>query len=68
MVMIFFEFRSLPYVESAILETLRMSSLVPFGLFHRAMTDVKFHGYDIPKDTWVCPNQFYLHYSKDLWE
>ena len=59
---------SLPYTESTILEVLRMSSLAPIGVFHRAMTDVKFHGYDIPKGTWICPNQYYLHYSEEHWE
>ena len=45
-----------------------MSSLAPIGVFHRAMTDVKFHGYDILKDDWIAPNQYYLHFSEELWD
>ena len=44
-----------------------MSSIVPTALFHSAMEDVKFHGYDIPKDTIVVPNLYLIHHDKRIW-
>ena len=45
-----------------------MSSIVPTALFHAAMKDVKFHGYDIPKGTIVVSNLYLIHYDKQTWE
>lgn len=39
----------LPYTEAVVHETLRMSSLVPYGAPHTATRDTKFAGYTIPK-------------------
>ncbi|XP_063614756.1 cytochrome P450 2L1-like [Penaeus indicus] len=40
----------LPYTEATIMETLRMSSLIPRGIFHcNSDADVKIAGYNIPK-------------------
>ena len=46
---------------------MRLSSITPFGLFHRAMKDVQFHGYDIPKGTFVLANIYYIHNSPKIW-
>ncbi len=43
----------LPLVEAAIMETLRLSSMVPTLVPHVTNVDLKFHGYDIPKGTEV---------------
>ena len=58
---------SMPYAEAIIAESMRMSSIVPFGPFHTAMKDTKFHGYDIPKDTMVVSNLHFIHHDKRIW-
>jgi len=55
------------YTEAVMLETFRHSSVVPLGLFHSAMRDVKFHGFSIPKDTVVIANIYGVHHDKDIW-
>ena len=59
---------SLPYAEAVIAEAMRMSSVVPFGVFHKAMKDIKFHGYDILKGTWVSSNTHFIHNDPRIWE
>ena len=46
--------KSLHYVEAAILEVLRYTSLQPLNVAHCTMEDTTMNGYDIPKDTEVC--------------
>lgn len=40
---------SLVYTEAVLMETLRLSSVVPFTLMHCAMNDTKLQGYSVPK-------------------
>ena len=58
---------SLPYVEAAILEVMRLSSLAPFGVPHSPTEDVVFKGYNIPKNTIIFGNLYAAHYSKSAW-
>ena len=58
---------SLPYAEAVIAESMRLSAIVPTGLFHTTMKDVKFHGYDIPKDTIVISNLYFIHHDERIW-
>lgn len=44
---------NIPYLEAAILETLRIMSNVPLFLPHKTTTDVEFEGYNIPRNTQV---------------
>ena len=62
----FFKF-STPYTEAVIQETLRFSSIVPWGLFHNTMEDVELRGYLIPKDTLVIANLHSVHHNVDIW-
>ena len=39
----------LPFCEAFIWEVQRLSCVAPAGLEHRAIEDVQFHGYTIPK-------------------
>jgi cytochrome P450 len=48
-----FFFSSLPYTESCIREMMRYETLVPLGVPHRAMSETKFHKYDIPEVNYV---------------
>lgn len=57
----------MPYTEALMYEILRKSSIVSLGLFHNAMSDVKFQGYDIPKDTYIVPNLYYAHHNPSVW-
>ncbi len=56
----------MPYTESAILETLRLSSspIVP----HVAMQDTSVAGYDVKEGTMVFLNNYELNISPDYWE
>jgi cytochrome P450 len=58
---------SLPFTEATILEILRRSSIAVVGVFHTAIQDTKFQGYDIPKDCWLLGNQYAIHHDKDIW-
>jgi len=57
----------MPYTEAIVLETLRMSSIMPFGIPHAAMKDISFHGFQIPKDSVILANLFDLHYDEKIW-
>jgi len=55
------------YTEAVILETLRISSILPTALPHTATEDIKFHGYDIPKGTMVLANLSANHHDPEIW-
>ena len=55
---------NLPYVEATINEVLRQSSIVVTGVFHTALEDAKFRGYDVPKGSWLVANQHAIHHNK----
>ena len=46
----------LPFLQATVLELLRLSTVLPFGLPHFAMEDTFLSGYHIPKDTLVMLN------------
>ena len=54
-------------MEASILEIMRLSSLVPFGLPHSVTEDVVFKGYNIPKNTFIFGNHYAAHHSKSAW-
>lgn len=39
----------MPYTEASLREIMRFETLVPSGLPHKALNDIEFMGYDIPK-------------------
>ncbi|KPJ02852.1 putative cytochrome P450 304a1 [Papilio xuthus] len=59
--------KNMPYTEACIREALRMDTIVPLGVSHRATSDTKLGGYDIPQDTMVNLNFVTLHMSKEIW-
>ncbi|CAH0729252.1 unnamed protein product, partial [Brenthis ino] len=59
--------KNMPYTEACIREVMRVETLVPLGIPHRAMKDVKLDGYDIPQNTIVTFNYPTLHNDKELW-
>ncbi|KAF2363760.1 Cytochrome P450 [Trinorchestia longiramus] len=58
----------LQYVDAMLLDVLRLSSLAPISLIHRAMTDVTFEGYTIPTDTSVLICAELCHRDPALWK
>ncbi|CAL4117927.1 unnamed protein product [Meganyctiphanes norvegica] len=59
---------SLQYLEAVIHEVHRKSSLVAFGVYHRATQTTKINNYKIPKDTIVMQNTAHIHNDKAFWE
>ncbi|XP_014368134.2 cytochrome P450 18a1 [Papilio machaon] len=58
----------LVYTESTILETLRMSSIVPLATTHSPTKDVNLNGYRIPAGSQVVPLINCVHMDPTLWE
>ena len=58
----------LPFLEATITETLRISSLVPLSVPHKATVDATLQGYHIPKGTTVLVNLWSLHHDPDIWD
>lgn len=44
-----FYINSMPYLEACIREQMRVDTVVPLGVPHRAMTDTKIGSYDVPE-------------------
>ncbi|XP_028172630.1 cytochrome P450 18a1 [Ostrinia furnacalis] len=59
---------NLPYTETTILETLRMSSIVPLATTHSPTRDVMLDGYKIPAGSQVVPLINCVHMDPNLWE
>lgn len=58
----------LSYTEAVLHESMRLSSVLPTGVAHRATCDTKIGPYDVPKDTVVIINQWALHHDPLKWE
>ncbi|KAE8577228.1 hypothetical protein XENTR_v10004491 [Xenopus tropicalis] len=59
---------NLPYTDAVIHEVLRYSSVVPNGLPHEALYDIKFKGYTIPKGTQIITFLFSALNDKGYWD
>ena len=59
---------SLPYLESVIAETLRLATIVPLAVPHKATRDATLGGYDVPKDTMLVTNTWAIHHDDSQWE
>jgi len=59
--------RSLPFLQATIAETLRITSVAPLALPHKATVDATLQGYHIPKGTTVLVNLWSLHHDPDIW-
>ncbi|ELT95210.1 hypothetical protein CAPTEDRAFT_114925 [Capitella teleta] len=56
----------MPYTNAVITEIMRFSSVAPLGIAHRAVVDTDILGTKIPKDTYVMPNMYLVHYDKEV--
>ncbi|KAK3797172.1 hypothetical protein RRG08_015147 [Elysia crispata] len=57
----------MPYLNAAIMETQRIASILPFGLFHRCTEETTLRGYTIPKDTLIMPHLDAVLLSEKIW-
>ncbi|XP_034485747.1 probable cytochrome P450 304a1 [Drosophila innubila] len=60
--------KSMPYTEATIRENLRIETLVPSDIPHKAMVDTELLGYSIPKGTIVIPSLYAYHLDKRVWK
>ncbi|XP_072045615.1 steroid 17-alpha-hydroxylase/17,20 lyase-like [Amphiura filiformis] len=58
----------LPYLEATVLETLRSSSYSSLNGPRRTTTDTQLLGYDIPKDSIVVCNLWWVHHDPANWK
>ncbi|KPJ18968.1 putative cytochrome P450 304a1 [Papilio machaon] len=58
---------NMPYTEACLREIMRIETLVPLGVPHRAMVDTKLDGYNIPEGSMVSLNYVTLHMNKEIW-
>ncbi|KAL4220212.1 cytochrome P450 2 subfamily U member 1 [Mactra antiquata] len=59
---------NLGYTEAVLHESMRLSSVLPIGVFHVAACDTEIVGHKIPKGTVVGINHYALHHDPDAWE
>ncbi|XP_070208907.1 cytochrome P450 2F5-like isoform X2 [Littorina saxatilis] len=57
----------LPYVQAAVLETLRLASTAPLGVPHRTTDDVSMDGFTIPKGATVFANSVLFHHDPETY-
>ncbi|ODM88138.1 Farnesoate epoxidase [Orchesella cincta] len=57
----------LPYTEAIIMETLRLSSILPVSIPHQILADTVFHGFFLPKGTTVLASQYGIHHDPKIW-
>jgi len=58
----------LPFAEAVVMETQRLSNLVPLGVFRRNLEPTKFRGYDLPAGTVVLPLLSNVLHNPDVFE
>lgn len=58
----------LPYLEATVLETLRHSSMSSMNGPRRTTCDTHVKGYDVPKDTTVFCNLWWVHHDPKNWK
>ncbi|XP_036673912.3 probable cytochrome P450 304a1 [Drosophila suzukii] len=59
--------KNLPFTEATVREGLRIETLVPSDVPHKALEDTELLGYRIPKDTIVIPSLYAFHSDSRVW-
>lgn len=57
----------MPYTEAVMCEVLRKSSMVPLGLLHTALEDIKFEEFVFPKGTIFLSNLYHILQDPKYW-
>ena len=60
--------KRLPYIEALVAEVLRMSSIAPLSVPHKATADTELGDYHIPKGTVLMMNIYAIHHDPNYWE
>jgi len=60
--------KRLPYMEALMAEILRMSSIAPLSVPHKATADSELGEYTIPKGTVLMMNIYAMNYDSNYWE
>ncbi|GAB6027681.1 Cytochrome P450 2 sub R member 1 [Chamberlinius hualienensis] len=58
----------LTYLQAAVLEIYRYSSVIPLSVPHRTTTETQVFGYQFPKHTTVFQNIYAVHFDPNLWD
>ncbi|XP_013101803.1 probable cytochrome P450 304a1 [Stomoxys calcitrans] len=58
----------LHYTEATVREILRVETLVPSNIPHKAMVDTELLGYNIPKGTFIMCGFYAFHSDKQIWK
>ncbi|XP_035897129.1 probable cytochrome P450 304a1 [Anopheles stephensi] len=58
---------NLPYTEATLRECLRIDTLIPSGVVHRAQQNVKFEEYNIPANTMLLFSLDSINNQPDVW-
>ncbi|XP_077988758.1 cytochrome P450 2F2-like [Glandiceps talaboti] len=62
------ERRQLPYTTACINEVIRHKMCNPIGVYHATSADIRFRGFDIPKNTMVIANLHSVHMAERYWK
>ena len=57
----------LTYTEATIMEIQRLGSIAPMAVPHRALSDIKIRGYNIPKNTLIWSILYHIMRDPDYW-
>ncbi|KAG2021126.1 cytochrome P450, variant 2 [Coprinopsis cinerea AmutBmut pab1-1] len=62
------DLQKLPYVQAIVMELTRWYTVAPLGLLHAATEDDEYHGYFIPKGTFIFPNSWAILHDPNVFD
>lgn len=58
---------NMPYMSAVVLETFRLSSIIPGDVLHSTTAETQVRGYTLPKGTIIMPNLYQVHHDEKYW-